>query len=394
MNTILFSRSFEIINLFIIVFLSVLLKVYITSNLFHSWFIEQQVFFTELINQPVLIPVSVVFLFGSCNIALLYLIGKRLISSKFGYIASLLYAFSPWILYTEATRSVFVFVLTGLLISFYGMLLNKENPWLSIILITLGTLTITYTAPIMWLILISLIIGLRLTGYFQGETWFSLAKKKMLVIIAFVHIPLLLMVLLNTQAVTNYYKNNITLFNDVGIVNSVNVYRGESVNAGFGAFSRVFENRYVYLSLHSLIQFLKQLTPVFYFTPEVKMYGFSFTPPILTPVLIPFLVGLYKIINSLKGHKLLGLFIISISLTFPSTVSQYTPDLSKLIIFSPIVFFIISYGIVNYLITSKERLIRIMFIGIILLTLAQGLVIVTDIGLREPVRLEKSMERH
>lgn len=179
---------------------------------------------------------------------------------------------------------------------------------------------------------------------------------------------LLVLVLINTSGVT--------LFSDPGIVNGLNQLRGESTKSGFGLESKIIENKYSYLSLHFLFNYLKQFSPAVYFSPEYKILGFSCSPPILFGFLIVTLIGLISLVKNIRVF-LLAILIFSF-LTLPSVLSKNSPDLERLIIVVPAVSLLCGYGF-----SKIPKLFKIL---ILILIIFQFTVILFDISLREPIR--------
>lgn len=197
------------------------------------------------------------------------------------------------------------------------------------------------------------------------SAWIFLKKKLTLFLITtFIFVLILIKI------------SGITFYSDPGVINGLNQLRGESFQNGFGLVSKVIENKYIYLSLHFLFNLIEQFSPAVYFSPEVKILGFSFSPPILFPFMILAIIGL---VNLIKKPRILPIiFLLFTILVLPSALSKDSPDLERLIIALPAISILSGYGF-----TKIKKLKYIIFI----LICFQLAVILIDISLREPVRL-------
>ena len=276
------------------------------------------------INQQVNLPV--IFM-GLANLILIFYIIKRLANYKVGLVAALLYAVSPWTAYLEVAANPYIILLTFLLALYTGtkMLNISKNFFLMLII---------------------------------------------LIITIFI-----------------YKFNQITIFSDVGLINAVNSFRGEINQTIFAALGKIIENRYIYLSEHLIFNTLKQFTPATYFTNQIRLLGFSNVSPIYLGLIIPFLFGSIKLIKSISKSKIseatTGFFLI-----LPSILSKDSPDLSRLVLVSPIIFFIISNGIYEFILNYKSKVIRFLFLLTMFMVVLQFFITLSDIAIREPVRLQ------
>lgn len=262
---------------------------------------------------------------GLMNLILVFFTIRRLVNVKMGLLAALLYAISPWTAYLELAASPYIILLTLLLICF---LINQI---------------------------------------------FSVNRKFFLPQIIFLIIIFL------------FKFHQITVFSNPGLVNAVNSFRGETGQTIFAPVGRVIENRYIYLSEHLLFNCLKQFTPATYFTNQARLLGFSFAPPIYLGFIIPFLFGLFGFIKSIPKKKING-FIIGVILFLPSILSNESPDLSRLVLVSPIFFLTISSGMYGFMLNYRKSLFRFLLLLTIFLVVLQFFVTLSDIAIREPVR--------
>lgn len=178
-------------------------------------------------------PLVTYYLFSLVNTILLYKIGKKLLNSQIGLISTLIYLIIPWVFYLEVIESLYLGYLTVLLF------------------------IINYLYP----------------------------KK------AFVYVFLLSVLMI---VFTFIKKDN--LFQNIGIVNTINVFRGEAQQEGFGFLSRLIENKPSFYLQDLIMRAVNVFNPVIYFTPEARYAPYIFTPPIWTGFLIFFLVGLKSLV--------------------------------------------------------------------------------------------------
>lgn len=275
-------------------------------------------------------------IYGLGNGILIWLIGQRFFDKKIAYFSLFLYIVSPWSMYTELAGSVYIFWLFILLIFSYAAILISKYKFIN------------------------------------GKVFF------------FIGLFLLIYLLFNQ-------RNKITVFDNVGLINAVNEFRGETSDTIFKSIDKFIQNKYIYLTSHLIYNFLLHLTPLTYFTQEFKLLNFSFSPPIFVGLLIPFILG-FKLWLDLWQKLNLKLLLVFI-LILPSVLSKDSPDLSKLIIFSPLIFYTISFGLIRVLLISKSRLLRALLLVTVLLVITQLVITLVDIQTREPSRFQKSEVR-
>ena len=188
------------------------------------------------------------------------------------------------------------------------------------------------------------------------------------------------------------YGNNGTVtlklvFSDIGLLNSVNEYRGETNQSVFDPIGKIIENKYIYFSEHILFNVLKQFTPSTYFSNQAHLLGFSFSPPIYLGFIIPFMFGLIKLIKffpkNRKYHLLPFFFLL-----LPSIFSKNSPDLSRLVLIAPIVFAIVASGIWELILNYKRKKYAFLLLLTIFIVGIQFAITLVDIAIREPIRLQ------
>lgn len=362
------------LGLALIIGLSLILRVYTNSYLFPQLF-QESFLFAELLGISVNIPLWFIYFFGVLNILLLYITSRNFFSTTQALFLSFLYCVSPWVIYTEASGSFYVFFLTLILVIFYGYLLLEKNKVLGLPLILVGSLVLVYSSILMWIVILPVVLFL-LSQFIKF--------KYFLTVLLLLLLPLFILVIFNKTGILNIKSQEITIFSDIGLINAVNTFRGETMQTKYDLVARIAENRYIYLAKHTLFNFLKHLSPVFYFTSEVKMFEKSFTPPIFLGFLIPFILGLsfWKKIIMLYKWRILGLLF----LILPSLLSKDSPNMVRLLLLSPLIFLTIVLGF-QRIYEYPKKISRLLVFVIVVLVLLQGLVTFTDIAIREPVRL-------
>lgn len=276
------------------------------------------------INQQVNLPMIFI---GLMNLILVFIMVQRLVNYKMGLLVALFYAISPWTAYLELAASPYIILLTLLLICYLIDQVFYVNNFF-------------FIAQIFFIIIFFL-------------AWF----------------------------------HQITIFSNPGLINAVNSFRGETNQTIFAPFGRVIENRYIYFSEHLLFNILKQFSPATYFTNQARLLNFSFTPPIYLGFIIPFLFGFIKLVKSLTKNDIPKVTIVFL-LMLPSILSKTSPDLSRLIIISPVIFFIISIGFYTFILNFKKKIFRLFLFLTLFLVVLQFSATLVDVAIREPVRLQ------
>lgn len=345
--------------------------------------VAEPVLFSGLINKPLLISSWWGIGIGLINLLLIIIISRKLISNKIWYIPALLYAISPWTIYLEVGGSLYIPVLTCLLlmfISFKKVLNNKIN---FIILVTASSAAV-YTSILMWFSLPLLIFSLFKLGCFNERK-----IKTYLLLVTLICLPLLFAAVGNVASIKNVLSNQVSIFSEVGLINSVNVFRGETAKTKYAILGKLVENRYFYLSQHFLFNFLKHFSPVTYFTPEFKMFSFSFNPPIMMGFLVPFFFGLKYLFDSILRNR--WMLVTMVALLLPSILSKNSPDLNRLVLTAPVIFLLICNGFIE-LLNRKSLFYKLLLAVVFILVDIQVFVFISDIYLREHIRLHQILK--
>lgn len=262
---------------------------------------------------------------GIINGFLFFYIGKKFFNKQIALILSILYFLSPWPIYLEINQSFYIFsIFLGLLFSVFA---KKRDHFFVTLLLSLSIIS-------------SFLIFLDLRN------------------------------------------RDLFIFN-IGLINAVNQLQGELSSSGV-KFLKVFENKYTYFSLNLLFNYLGNLSPAVYFTPQAKMLGFSNLPPVVFGFLLFFIMGIFSLGKYVSKKIILLLVFISIG---PSAWSKFSPDLERLALVMPILFLIIALGIEKLKDVVKFK--KIILFGFLIITVFQYLVIIADVLLREVGRINK-----
>lgn len=348
---------------------------------------EQKPIFFDLIELNTIefnanLPFWLSYFIGSVNILLIWIIAKRFFLGRLALIPVLIYCFSPWSFYLMVTNSFYIYLLCCTLITFLGILLIKSERFrLGATIFVLGSVLSLYSSFLSFLIYPLVITGLSLTKFVT----FKKIKFALFIILLFC-LPLFIASFKNQVGIRNIYNNQVTLFLDPGLINNVNLFQGESSQAGYIFLAKLAENKYIYLSKYLSFKAIKHITPSTFFTSQEGLLKFSFSPPIYFGFLIPFLYGLYLILKSPIFRTYLS---VSLILLIPSFVSKLLINLNRLVLFEPVIIFIISLGLIKIAERKKERIFKFVLVLTIILVLIQFLVTIFDINFREYARYER-----
>ncbi len=369
--------------LFLIIYgFSLIFSAFLIRAIYPIQLQSQKPIFFDLTELNVIIPFWLVYFAGSINIFLIWLIAKRFIVGHLALIPVLIYCLSPWSFYLIVANSFYVYLVTFILITFQGVLLIKSNRYRwGMAAFILGSILFLYSSVLSILIYPIIIAELSLIKFV------SFKKIRLaLFIISFLCLPLLIATFKNQVGTGNIYNNQVALFKDPGHMNAVNVFQGESRKAGNSFLTKLGENRYLYLSKYALFKAIKHFTPSTYFTSQEGLLKFSFSPPIYFGFLVPFLYSLYLIFKSPTLRKGLA---VSFILLIPSFVSKSLVNLDRLVLFEPVIVFVISLGMIKIIQNRKEKIFKSMLFLIIFFVSIQFLVTVFDINFREYARYDR-----
>lgn len=370
------------ISIFVaVLFFHYLFLTFIQNNLFPIHFDPKKLFAFDLIGKTLYIPQWLFYILEVGNLILLWIISKE-IFSKYSLILPLIYAISPWSSYLVVAGSLYIYLLFLILVGFYALLILNSKKIFGTLLLSGVVLFLGYSS-ILLLFLIPIIFILPLFKLYS----FNLLKYS-LIIITVLLLPLFFLIQKNTVGFKNLLDNEIKILSDPGLLNMVNVYQSSSQQEGLGKLTKISENKYIFQTENIFIKYTKQFIPSNFFTSQEKMLNFSFSPPIFLGFLIPFIYGLFRIIN-LPQKRIL---FISSFLVIPSVLSRNMVDLNRLILFAPVVMVVISLGLMEMFKQRNIKIVNFFFYLTIILVALQFIVVLGDIQIREKDRFTKYYE--
>lgn len=377
-----FLKSNDKLIIYILIFfLFFLLRSYFWEIFKNNDFNQERILLFELIEQSIDFPRWLIIGFGFCNLILLILIGKILWKDYTSYLPGFLYTISPWSVYLEVFGSTYIYLLMWVLLGLYGVIrFSHKKDKLGLLCIFVACIALLYSSLLTWAIALTFLILL-----FKLSKLFSSPLQYFVVIGFFLILPPWGVITHNFNGVRNIFTHEFTIFADPGLINTVNKFQGESRQLGFGVASRIFENKYQYSLKHGLLNILEQFAPATYFTPQEKLLGFSFNPPIFLGWIIPFFYGVYTFLKQIRRESI---WLFGIALLLPSMMSQYSPDLQKLVLFSPLVFLVISRGLADLSKSTTEFKYTLLWTLVVVLIVVQIGVSLFDTSLREQMRLK------
>lgn len=375
----LFSREFPLFTVIIIP--TLLYWSSLLGRLYPIHLIPQVPFFFDLIEIHQNIPQVLILLFGFVNSLLIWQISKRVFKGKQALIPLLIFSISPWSAYLMFAGSFYIYLLSLLMLAFLGLLLLKEGQVrLGTLFFVTGSVLSIYSSVLILIIFLPIVLLLILNELITLEK-----VKFTIILIVMLCLPLFFFMAKNQIGFKNVLNNQTMAFKNTSFLSIINQFQGESKEADLGVLSKFSENKYIYISKFFLLKFVYNITPATYFTSQERLLMFSFTSPVFFGFLTPFLYGLYLILNLHIFRKLL---YSSLILIIPSFLSKLTVDLNRLVIFEPVVIFIISYGLIH-LAKEKKRIHKFLLFLCIFLVSVQFLVTIIDINIREYSRFER-----
>ena len=339
-------------------------------------------FLADLLGKGFLIPLWLIILSDVLNLVLLLIVGEKILGKNYGFLAPVFYAISPWPAYLSLSGSIYIFILFGVLLFYLGLTLIKEDQnFLGTAFILLGLGITVYSNSSMLFVLPFLLWGAYKSGQFTKKK-----SKAIITLLPLVLLPIIFFSALHQDSLRQIAAKDISLFDEVGLINSVNAFRGEVSSAGYPILGKLIENKITYLGRHVIFNTLTTFAPYTYFTQQFKLLGFSFTPPIFLGLLIPFLYAI-TLMFKIKVEKRY-LFLLTLPLLAPTILRTYSPDLNSLVLILPTILFISSWG-TEELIKNRKRLFVVIVIVLIFL---QGSTTLFDISTREPIRYQNSVQ--
>lgn len=353
---------------------------FLTGKFYPVRLTNQIPLFFDLIELHQGIPLWLGYILVFADYLLIWLIAKRILIGKEVFIPLFVFSLSPWLFYLTWAGSFYAYLLSLMMLAFLGLIIiAQRRTVLGMTAFISGSVFALYSSLLILMIFPLLIIMLVLTKLITLDK----IKFASLLILLFC-LPLFFALFKNQAGLKNIFHNQVTILSDPSLISATNQFQGESRKKGFSIAAKLVENKYIFIAKFALLKSMKHITPSTYFTSQEGLLTFSFTPPIFAGFLVPFLYGLYLIIESPANRKFL---FVSLPLLLPSILSQKIVDLNKLILFEPIVIFIISYGIIKML--RGRRFYRLLLLLSIVLLVGQFLVTIFDITYREYPRYER-----
>lgn len=350
-------------------------------SIYPLYFSSQTLFFFDLLGFPVSLPIWLIYVFGCADIILIWLIGKLILNGKWRFLPAVILGFSPWFIYSVSAGSYYIYLLCLILsIGLSISLIKIGKQKFGSVLLIISSALLLYSSLIGLLIYILLLPGLILMKSVLLDK-----VKRSLAFGLIILLPLFFLMLKNPVGIKNIFHNQVSFLQDPGLLSSVNIFQGESRKAEFGLLSRFAENKYMYFLKYTILRSAETVMPTVFFTSEERLLGFSFSPPLYLGFLLPFLLGISSLLKSKTSRKYL---LLSLILIIPAFVSQRTVDLNRLILFEPIIIFIIVFGL-EQLYEKRNYLNRIIIFILLTIILFQFLVTLNDINLREYSRFER-----
>lgn len=371
----------KLIALYVVFTIGLMFRGYLLNTFYYFEFKQEPLFFTEYFFSHIFLTMWGGIILGLINIGLLWIIGYKLYNFQLGLLMSLLYAISPWTAYVDIFGGDNTYVLTWLLMMFLSLILFKEDKKRSIYLLILSICGLLLSSILSILILVTVMITLYISDFLHNKDFLKVIKISSILAICFVGV-----LLINVEASKNIFHNNSEFFDDIGLLNAVNSLRGETSINNLSLAGKMVENKYLYNIEEFIYRIGMNFSPALFFTPQHKLFDFSFSPPIYLGFIIPCILGIGIVLE--KRKYVIASILLLIGLAIPSVINKNSPDLSKLIIVAPLIFFCISLGCVKMINNSKNSLYKWLLITTITLVLIQIIVTLGDLSLREQVRFE------
>jgi hypothetical protein len=348
------------------------------------YYTPKNLFFAELIGKNFHLPINSYIPLAFGCLFLIWLSAGLILKNKlFPYLTILIVVLSPWIYYLTMALSFYIYLLLLSLTIINGLLLlqtGKQN--LGTITLIIGSTLALYSSVVFWILLP--LVFVTLVGF---KIVTLKALKYPIFFILVLGLPLLFLANKNRVGLKNSLNREMAIYTDPGLMNTINRYQGAAGKNGFKTLAKISENKYLFFTEYTFQKYLIQIVPETYFTPKYKLLGFSFSPPIFLGFLIPLIYGLYLV---LKKPSLRKVLLISTILTVPSIIANNLVALNRLILFSPILFVIIAYGLMKLYQNRKERLAKIFLLLTTFLVLFQLFVTIDDIRVREGKRFDQN----
>lgn len=335
----------------------------------------QNLLFAELIQRNVYVNGLPLLLFSVLCPLLIWLIARNVLKKGEALVPPLIFLFSPWIWYLALADSFYIFLLFLTLLIAYGITLIKKGKPYGSTLVILASLTAIYSSVIGLILIPITIIILLLSGMLNLNNF-----KTSIIFLILLTLPLFVLIDKNLAGFKSSFERDIKIFSDPGLLNSVNRYQGAAGQVGLRNLSRVSENKYLFYSEYLVFKYISQLTPDAFFSPQYKLLGFSFSPPVLLGFVIPFFYGLHLLLKKSQTRKII---LVSTLLVIPSVFAKDVVSLNRLILIFPTVVFVISFGLTYMYKFRSSKVVRIFMTLFLFLIVFQAIIMINDIRFRE-----------
>lgn len=379
----LIKRSNSKINIFFLIgfggVVSIILRFLVLNAFPFSLTNWSNIYILSIFETGFQFPSFFFYLVSGINLLLIYRLISQYIGRRiYAYMAIVVYLLSPWFIYLERFGSFFLVELVFVLLLLNGIGSKSLREKVFFTSAGYGLLILSH---LVFIVLLPILLI-----YFYGHS------KKIITSLVIITLFTLGLGFWNTIAFVETIKQDISIFEDPGLINSVNTFQGNLRDAGFSFFDKIVINKYEYYFIHLVRVILIHISPVSYFTAQYSMYGFSNLAPISVGFLIPCMVGLWAFFVSTDMRKKMILFLLGIGLMIPSIVSKKVPDMERLVLFSPIIILLIIVGF-NYLWMQKKLLGRVLIIISLSLLLFQNVVFMGDVASKEHFRYQEFLGR-
>lgn len=289
----------------------------------------QNLFFADLSGKLVTIRDLPYIIFPILSVLLIWRIGKFFFKGNLSLIPPLIFLLSPWGWYLSFAHSIYIFYLFLTLSAVYGIILIKsQDVILGNVILSIAIFMAINSSSILFILIPLLILISTILKIIS----FNNIKASIIILVLFAYLPLFNLIRISPISFKSNLAKEVKIFSDPGLINSVNRYQGAATQVGLAPLARISENKYLFYSEYFALKYIDQLIPETFFTPQYKLLGFSFSPPIFLGFLIPFSYGLYKLLQ--KSRPAIIILALTI-LVIPSVLSGNLVSLNRLILFFP-----------------------------------------------------------
>lgn len=370
--------NLEILTFTVVLLLHQLFTSLLRGNLTPIYYPPPNFFAADLLGINLPYDLWFIYLSENLNLILIFVVSRKFFKGTSCLVAPVIYAISPWNSYLAATGSFYIFLLTITLTFCFGLIKLKSNRKVSLLLLSLSTIAAAFSSALLFTILLLSLFLLILLKVFKASDLLNNLK------FAFACLVLVFaLIVFNKTAAANIFSKEVAIFKDPGFSNNVNAFQGEAAQAGLSKLAKISENKYILAFYYITSKALTQVMPSTIFSQNEKLLYSSFAPPIYLGFLPVFCYGLYL---SLKSSSLRKLLLTSILLLIPSVLAQNYIALNRLVLISPVVIFLISYGLITLESNRKSKLAATILLATIFLVLVQMTLVISDIQLKEQDR--------